>query len=108
MRKSIEIFEATKNKPSAAYNGYQYHKFRSNLENVITWRCINERSEKCKGILKTKDNCVVSEMTHSCKPNEAKRNKSRILGGEFVRLIYQSQKFIKKKCLLFFKGDMKF
>ncbi|GBM73699.1 hypothetical protein AVEN_177747-1 [Araneus ventricosus] len=69
---SIEIFETKKNKPSAVYSGYQYRKFRSNIENIITWLCINERSEKCKGILKTKDNCVVSEMTHSCKPNEAK------------------------------------
>ncbi|GBN93818.1 hypothetical protein AVEN_35620-1 [Araneus ventricosus] len=72
MSKSIEIFETTKNKPSATYNGYQYRKFHSNLGNKIACCCINERSKKCKGILKTKDNLVVSEMPHSCKPNEVK------------------------------------
>ncbi|GBN49174.1 hypothetical protein AVEN_77262-1 [Araneus ventricosus] len=95
MRNSIEIFETTKNKPSAAYNGYQYRKFRSNLENIITELCISEKSKKCKGLLKAKDNCVVSEIPHSCKPDDAEIGVKKHVAN-IRRRVYETDESVSK------------
>lgn len=67
----FEITETTKGKPSVTLNGYQYRKHRTNKNDTVSWLCIKERTEKCRGRLKTKEREVLSVSEHICKANVA-------------------------------------
>lgn len=65
----LQIVNTTKGKPSAIFEDYQYRQHRINKEEVVTWLCIKEKTEKCRGTLKTKNSQVISASEHKCKPN---------------------------------------
>lgn len=67
----LQIIETTKGKPSAILNGYQYRQHRVNKQGTISWLCIKEKSENCRGTLKTKNGELLSVSEHLCKPNLA-------------------------------------
>ncbi|KAK9721973.1 FLYWCH zinc finger domain [Popillia japonica] len=67
----MELIETTKGKPSLTHEGYQSRKYRENNKCIITWICIYEKKENCKGRLKSKSNEVLSVCEHTCKPNVA-------------------------------------
>jgi len=63
MNGSFEVLEleTTKGYPIALHGDYQYRKYRTNTDNVITCVCLNEKKEeKRKGRLKTTGNKVLS------------------------------------------------
>ena len=64
--------ETKKQKCSAIYDGYQYRQHKINKQNVISWLCLKEKKEKCRGTLKSKEGEVISVTNHSCKPDTAK------------------------------------
>jgi len=66
----IEIIETTKGKPLAIFNGYQFRKYRQN-ENGTVWVCLNEKKDKCKGRMRTKNIEIIYFSDHSYKPETA-------------------------------------
>lgn len=58
-------------KPSAHYNGYAYRMVRENKVGVMTWVCLRQKSEKCKGRLKSKNGRVIRVSDHGCEVDEA-------------------------------------
>jgi hypothetical protein len=67
----MEFIETEKGKPCALHNGYAYRKYRVNKGGVVTWVCLKEKSNKCKGKLVTKNSDVVKVSDHQCVPDEA-------------------------------------
>lgn len=67
----FDVIETTKGKPLALFKGYQYRRHRECKENVVSWLCVKEKSEKCKGRMKSKYGSVLEEFEHICKPDEA-------------------------------------
>ncbi|GBL87148.1 hypothetical protein AVEN_176075-1, partial [Araneus ventricosus] len=53
------------------YDGYQYRKHRINKNNVISWLYLKERTENCRGTLKSKNGIVLNVSNHVCKPDIA-------------------------------------
>lgn len=50
----MKVVTTTKGKPCAHYNGYAYRKFRESKEGVVTWMCLREKSNRCKGKMRSK------------------------------------------------------
>lgn len=65
----MEIIESTKRRPSALYKGYRYRIERTSKSDVIHWRCVKEKSDKCRGRMSSKDNNVLTESSHNCQPD---------------------------------------
>ncbi|CAG9815609.1 unnamed protein product [Phaedon cochleariae] len=66
---SLQITNTTKGKPSAIFKGFQYRKHRVNKDEVVSWLCVKQKSERCNGNLKTKNGVVLSTTDHCCKTN---------------------------------------
>ena len=62
-----------KGKQCALYDGYSYNFKRQNAEGTIFWRCSEEKSKRCRGIMKSKTGEVLSTSEHQCgAPDEAR------------------------------------
>ncbi|GBL67901.1 hypothetical protein AVEN_16502-1 [Araneus ventricosus] len=74
---TLEETDTSKGKSSSIYDGYQYRKHRINKDNVITWLCLKERTENCRGTFKSKNGIVLNVSNHVCKPDiEVKKRMS--------------------------------
>ncbi|XP_053618109.1 uncharacterized protein LOC128679717 [Plodia interpunctella] len=51
--------------------GYQYTKKITFKSGCITWRCVNWR-KKCPAYINIKENNIIKEKSHQCKPDEIK------------------------------------
>lgn len=68
----MEVINTTKGKPLAHYLGYAYRKHRENAEGIISWLCLKQKSKRCKGRLKSKNEIVLEVTDHQCgAPDEA-------------------------------------
>lgn len=84
----FEVIQTTKKKPSAVHQGFQYRKYRTNKEDVVTWVCIREKSSRCYGRMKTKGNEVLQATYHVCKSdaeNHTRLKKSTSVSKKRVR-----------------------
>lgn len=81
----MEVIETTKGRPCALYNGFSYRKYRESKEGVITWVCLKEKSKKCTGRLKSKNQETVSVTEHQCGAPE-------VAAVEVKKQIHQTRK----------------
>lgn len=71
MDNKCEVTSTKTGKPSLVLEGYQYRVHRKN-EKCISWVCVKDKKEKCKGSLKTTIQYeVLQQMAHTCIPNVA-------------------------------------
>lgn len=76
----MELIETTRNKPSVIDgSGFQYRQIRKHTNGVISWMCVNERKNKCKGTLKSRGKTVLSITDHACTPNAKKTEVAKFL-----------------------------
>lgn len=69
---AVKIIETSKKKPCAVHRGFQYRVQRIFKNGNITWLCLNERSQKCKGrLLTNSEHKLLNKSEHVCKSNEA-------------------------------------
>ncbi|XP_049839929.1 uncharacterized protein LOC126284806 isoform X3 [Schistocerca gregaria] len=64
----MEVITTTKGRPSAHYSGYAYRKFRESKDGVVTWLCLREKSDHCRGKIRSKNGEVFYVSEHSCGP----------------------------------------
>lgn len=69
----MEVISTTKGKPCAHHDGYTYRQFRKKEDGTITWRCLKERSKRCRGILKSRDGAMLNVTEHTCGPPDDAR-----------------------------------
>lgn len=67
----LEFITTTKGKESLLLNGFQYRKGYCSKRNVISWRCVNQQTEKCPGYVKTSNAVLVTSGQHTCQPTSA-------------------------------------
>jgi hypothetical protein len=73
----MEFSKSQKGNSMVTYLGFEYRKFRENVEGVITWRCRHHQRTNCKALLKTSGGNIsgqVPDHSHDSCPQKAKAN----------------------------------
>lgn len=73
----MEFLTTKRGNVCALYDGYSYRKFMQNKDGVVMWRCMKEKSHKCRGKLFSKETEVIRVVEHQCVPDEAKLDVTR-------------------------------
>lgn len=74
----MEIISTSKGKPCLLYEGYSYRQHRTRKD-LITWVCLNEKREICRGRIISKGEAVIKVFAHQCAPNAAKNEVQKYL-----------------------------